>query len=81
MHPKNAIKKFRYSGAGISYSLSAILGGMIAPPVLAGLIGQNVTHKWYFVPVVYGIYCVAAMVALVFIRETRDVDLEAMDRA
>ena len=72
--------KFRYSGAGISYSLSAILGGMLAPPALAGLIGQDVWHKWYFVPAVYGIYCVAAMLALLFIRETRDVDLEAMDR-
>lgn len=73
--------KFRYSSAGISYSLSAMLGGMIAPPILAGLIGQDVKHKWYFVPVVYGIYCVSAMVALLFIRETRDVDLEAMDKA
>jgi MFS family permease len=73
--------KFRYSGAGISYSLSAILGGMIAPPILAGLIGQDVKHKWYFVPLVYGIYCVSAMVALLFIRETRDVDLEAIDKA
>lgn len=73
--------KFRYSGAGISYSLSAMLGGMIAPPILAGLIGQDVKHKWYFVPVVYGIYCVSAMVALLFIRETRDVNLEAMDKA
>ena len=72
--------KFRYSGAGISYSLSAILGGMIAPPILAGLIGQDVSHKWYFVPLVYAVYCVVAMVALVFVRETRDVNLEELDR-
>jgi MFS family permease len=71
--------KFRYSGAGISYSLSAIFGGMIAPSVLAGLIGQDVRHKWYFVPVIYAVYCVVAMVALLFIRETRDVSLEEMD--
>src|SRR5262249_19505222 len=56
--------KFRYSGTGISYSLSAIFGGMIAPPVLAGLIGRDVAHKWYFVPVVYVVYCAAAMIAL-----------------
>lgn len=72
--------KFRYSGAGISYSLSTIFGGMIAPPVLAGLIGQDVSHKWYFVPVVYIVYCVVAMVALVFVRETRNVNLEELDR-
>jgi len=73
--------KFRYSGTGISYSLSAILGGMIAPSLLAGLIGQDVLHKWYYLPVVYGVYCVAAMLALLFIRETRDVSLDDLDQA
>ncbi|HXO37182.1 MAG TPA: MFS transporter [Candidatus Acidoferrum sp.] len=73
--------RFRYSGSGIAYSLSAILGGMIAPPVLAGLIGSDVRNKWYFVPVVYAVYCVAAMVALLFLPETRDLPLEALDQA
>ncbi len=72
--------KFRYSGTGISYSLSAILGGMIAPSLLAGLIGQDVLHKWYYVPVVYGVYCVAAVLSLLFVHETRDVTLEDLDR-
>jgi MHS family shikimate/dehydroshikimate transporter-like MFS transporter len=72
--------KFRYSGTGISFSFSAILGGMVAPPVLAGLIGEDVRHKAYLVPVVYGVYCIVAMVALVFIRETRDVKLEDLDK-
>lgn len=73
--------KFRYSGTGISYSLSAIFGGMLAPSILAALIGQDVRHKWYFVPVLYAVYCVVAMLALLFIRETRDVNLEELDRA
>jgi MHS family shikimate/dehydroshikimate transporter-like MFS transporter len=72
--------KFRYSGTGISYSLSAILGGMIAPSLLAGLIGQDVLHKWYYVPLVYLFYCAAAMLALLFVRETRDVSLENLDQ-
>src|SRR5215471_7057405 len=72
--------KFRYSGTGISYSLSAIFGGMLAPSILAALIGQDVRHKWYFVPVLYAVYCVVAMLALLFIRETRDVKLEELDR-
>jgi MFS family permease len=72
--------KFRYSGAGISYSLSAILGGMLAPSLLAGLIGQDVLHKWYYVPLVYGVYCLAAMLALVFIPETRDASLDQLDQ-
>jgi len=73
--------KFRYSGTGISYSLSAIFGGMIAPSLLAGLIGTDVAHKWYYVPIVYSIYCAVALLALVFIRETRDVSLEELDRS
>ena len=42
--------KFRYSGTGISYNQSGILGGMIAPSLLAGLIGRVVFRKWYHVP-------------------------------
>jgi MFS transporter, MHS family, shikimate and dehydroshikimate transport protein len=72
--------KFRYSGTGISYSLSAILGGMMAPSLLAGVIGQDVLHKWFYVPLVYAVYCAAAMLALLFIRETRDVSLEDLDQ-
>ncbi len=72
--------KFRYSGAGISYSLSAIMGGMVAPSLLAGVIGQDVLHKWYYMPLVYAVYCAVAMLALLFIRETRDLKLEEMDR-
>jgi MFS transporter, MHS family, shikimate and dehydroshikimate transport protein len=72
--------KFRYSGTGISYSFSAIMGGMVAPAVLAGLIGQDALSNWHYVPIVYGIYCVVAMVALAFIRETRDLRLEELDQ-
>jgi MFS transporter, MHS family, shikimate and dehydroshikimate transport protein len=72
--------KYRYSGTGISYNLSAIMGGGIGPALLAGLIGQDVTGKWYFVPIVYAIYCVIAMLSLLFIRETRDLPLELLDQ-
>jgi MFS transporter, MHS family, shikimate and dehydroshikimate transport protein len=72
--------KYRYSGTGISYNLSAILGGGIAPSLLAGLIGPDVAANWYFVPIVYAIYCVVAMGSLLFIRETRDLPLEGLDQ-
>jgi MFS transporter, MHS family, shikimate and dehydroshikimate transport protein len=71
--------KFRYSGAGISYGLSGILAGMIAPPLLARLIGQDVAHHWHYLPLTYAVYGAAAMLALLFIRETRDVRLEDLD--
>ncbi len=71
--------KFRYSGSGISFNLAGVLGGMIAPPLLATLIGEGVGHRWFFVPVVYAVYCTAAMLALLFIRETRDLRLQDLD--
>ena len=73
--------KFRYSGTGISYNLCHIFGGMLAPSVLAGLIGEDVFHKWYYVPICYALYCFVAMLALLFIRETRDVSLQDLDQA
>jgi MFS family permease len=72
--------RFRYSGAGISYSLSGVLGGMLAPAALAGLIGNDVFHRWYYVPITYCLYCAAAMLALAFVRETRDVAMRDLDR-
>ena len=71
--------KFRYSGSGTSFGLAGVLGGMIAPSLLAKLIGTDVFHKWYYVPVVYAVYCAAAMLALSFIRETRNICLEELD--
>lgn len=73
--------RFRYSGTGISYNLAAILGGMTAPSLLAGLIGQDVFHKWYYVLICYGFYCAVAMLALLFLRETRDINLRDLDEA
>jgi MHS family shikimate/dehydroshikimate transporter-like MFS transporter len=67
--------KFRYSGSGISFNLAGVFGGMIAPPVLAKLVGSDVRHNWMYVPLVYSVYCAAAMIALRFIPETRDVRL------
>jgi MFS family permease len=73
--------KFRYSGTGISFNLAGVLGGMIAPSLLAGLIGHDVFHKWYYIPMVYGFYCIVAMIALRFMRETSDLKLEDLDQS
>jgi hypothetical protein len=56
------------------------MGGMIAPSLLARLIGQDVLRKWYYLPTIYAVYCAAAMLALLFIPETRDLRLEDLDQ-
>lgn len=71
--------RFRYSGTGLCFSIAAVLGGMIPPPLLARLIGQDVLHNWYYLPMIYIVYCAAAMLALLFIPETRDLRLEDLD--
>jgi len=72
--------KFRYSGTGISFSLAAILGGALPPPLLARLIGEDVLHKWLYLPLIYGVYCATAMLALLFLPETRDISMELLDQ-
>jgi hypothetical protein len=44
-------------------------------------LGQDVFRKWYYVPACYAFYCIVAMLALLFIRETRDVNLDYLDQA
>lgn len=71
--------RFRYSGTGISFSLAAVLGGTIPPPLLARLVGQNILQNWFYLPLMYTLYCAAAMLALLFLPETRDISLEDLD--
>ncbi len=72
--------KYRYSGAGISYSLSAILGGGIAPPLLAGSSGRT-CRELVLYSVVYGIYAVIAVAALALTPETRNRRLDEFAEA
>jgi hypothetical protein len=53
---------------------------MIGPPLLARLIGQDVLLKWYYLPMIYAVYCATAMLALLFVPETRDLRLEDLDQ-
>ena len=71
--------RFRYSGAGLSFNIAGVLGGMIAPPLLAALVGTDVLRRWYYIPVVYATYAAIALFALQFVRETRGVRLEDLD--
>ena len=63
----------RYSGAGLSYNLAAILGGAFAPTIATALVSQFsiMSLGWYL-----GGMAVLALVALLFFRESKDVDYE-----
>ena len=66
--------KVRYSGAGLSYNLAAILGGAFAPTIATALVTRFgiVSLGWYL-----GVMAVLALVALFLIRESKDKDYEA----
>ncbi|SDQ45799.1 MFS transporter [Quadrisphaera sp. DSM 44207] len=66
----------RYTGASVSYNLASILGASFAPTIAAALVLRGGVG-------LVGLYLTAAalvtLVALLLVRETRDVDLQAVD--
>ena len=66
--------KVRYSGSGLAYNLAAVTGGAFAPTIATALVTSFGIQAlgWYL-----GIMAVVALVALYFIKESKDVDYEA----
>ncbi|MBT1182337.1 MHS family MFS transporter [Bifidobacterium sp. CP2] len=65
----------RYSGAGLSYNLAAILGGAFAPSIATALVqktGSVVSVGWYM-----AIMAALALIALFLIKESKDTNYEA----
>mgnify|MGYP001772511345 CR=1 FL=1 len=77
---ENFPTKYRYSGSGIAYQLSAVIGGMFTPSILTSLIGKDVLTKWFYVPLFYFIYFVIAAIALALLKETKDIKLAELDQ-
>ena len=65
--------KVRYSGAGLSYNLAAITGGAFAPTIASALVMNFGIQSlgWYM-----GGMAAIALVALLFFRESKNVDFE-----
>ena len=63
----------RYSGAGLSYNLAAIAGGAFAPTIASALVMNFGIQAlgWYM-----GGMAAIALIALIFFRESKDVDFE-----
>jgi MFS family permease len=71
---------YRYSGAGLAYETSTIIGAMFTPSILTVLIGKAVTTKWFYVPTFYLIYFAIAAIGLALLRETKGILLESLDK-
>ena len=64
----------RYSGAGLAYNLASILGGAFAPTIATALVASYgiMALGWYL-----GAMSLLALVALLLIKESKDMDYEA----
>ena len=70
-----------FFGVGLLHGLAPILTSESFPTKFrySGA-GISVPHRWYNIPIVYGLYCVAAALSLLLIRETRDLTMVDLDR-
>jgi hypothetical protein len=63
----------RYTGSGVAYNISSILGAALAPIIAVALWGAASGHTW-----LVGLYLsamgVLTLIALIIGRETKDVD-------
>jgi MFS family permease len=66
--------KVRYSGSGLAYNLAAVTGGAFAPTIATALVTSFGIQAlgWYL-----GAMAAIALVALYFIKESKNVDYEA----
>jgi len=71
--------KYRYSGSGLAYEISAMIGGMFTPAILSELIGKDVATRYYYIPAFYVIYFVIGLFGILLLKETKDISLEALD--
>jgi MFS family permease len=69
--------RYRYTAAGLSYSVAAIVGGGVPPLLAAAVIGSYGTFAFGFV--LLG-YCIVALLCTLAVRETRDRNLEDIDQ-
>lgn len=64
--------RYRYTAAGLTYSLAAVLGGAIPPLVAASLIGS---YGSFVFGIFLSVYCLAGLLCTLALRETRHRDL------
>ncbi len=71
--------RMRYAGVSLGYQVTSIVAGSLAPIIAVRLLksfGSSVPIAWYLAG-----SAAITVVAVLFTRETRGIDLEAVDRA
>lgn len=71
--------KIRYSGAGLSYQIAALIAGIVTTIAASSTAVFGTVGAAPYLAVVAVIVVIAALIANVFIRETKGVDLQQLD--
>jgi MFS family permease len=66
----------RYTGSGISYNVSSILGAAVAPFIAVAL-WQAGGGSPFWVGIYLSVMAVLTLIALLVSKETKDVDIDA----
>lgn len=68
--PEQFPTRYRYSGSGLALNIGAIMGGGIAPILVATLVGTAYAERWWAISLVLVTYAVAALLATLPLKET-----------
>ncbi|HKV19980.1 MAG TPA: MFS transporter [Mycobacterium sp.] len=71
--------RMRYSGVSVGYQVTSIIAGSVAPAIATWMLDQF--HSWWPIAVYLAAAAVITLVAALFMRETKGLDLETLDEA
>jgi MFS family permease len=71
--------RMRYSGVSVGYQVTAIVAGSLAPLIAVKLL--EIYNSWVPIALYLAGAAVITLVAALFMRETKDLDLETLDEA
>jgi MFS family permease len=71
--------RMRYSGVSVGYQVTAIIAGSLAPLIAVKLL--EIYKSWVPIAVYLAGAAVITLVAALFMRETKGIDLESLDEA
>jgi MFS family permease len=71
--------RMRYSGVSVGYQVTSIVAGSVAPAIATWMLDQF--HSWWPIAVYLAAAAVITLIAALFMRETKGLDLETLDEA
>jgi MFS family permease len=71
--------RMRYSGVSVGYQVTSIVAGSVAPAIATWMLGEF--GSWWPIALYLAAASVITLIAALFMRETKDLDLAGLDEA